>query len=89
MTLGGIAMHGVRMAEITFGERVVILGLGLLGQLAVQILKGAGCRVFGADLDPAKVQLALTLGATRAPKSQAGTSSTSCAASRKAPAPTP
>lgn len=63
VTLGGIAMHGVRMAEVTFGERIVILGLGLLGQLAVQILKGAGCRVFGADLDPAKVQLARELGA--------------------------
>lgn len=63
VTLGGIAMHGVRLAEVTFGEKIVVLGLGLLGQLAVQILKAAGCRVFGADLDPSKVELARALGA--------------------------
>src|SRR5439155_10996142 len=45
------------------GERVVVLGLGLLGQLAVQILEAAGCRVLGADLDPSKVALAKEHGA--------------------------
>jgi polar amino acid transport system substrate-binding protein len=62
-TLGAIALQGVRLAEPTLGESVVVIGLGLLGQLTVQLLKANGCRVFGVDLDPAKVELARTLGA--------------------------
>lgn len=62
-TLGAIALQGVRLAEPTLGESVVVIGLGLLGQLAVQLLKANGCRVFGLDLDPARVKLALELGA--------------------------
>jgi len=63
VTLGGIAIHGVRLAEPTFGERVVVLGLGLLGLIAVQVLKAAGCKVLGADVDPDKVRRAIELGA--------------------------
>lgn len=63
VTLGGIAMHGVRMAKPELGESVLVLGLGLIGQLAVQILKAAGCRVLGADPVPAKVRMALDHGA--------------------------
>jgi polar amino acid transport system substrate-binding protein len=62
-TLGAIALQGVRLAEPTLGESVVVIGLGLLGQIAVQLLKANGCRVFGIDLDPAKVELARELGA--------------------------
>src|SRR4028119_1679686 len=62
-TLGAIALQGVRLAEPTLGEFVVVIGLGLLGQLTVQLLKANGCRVFGIDLDPAKIELARTLGA--------------------------
>ncbi|HEY0100940.1 MAG TPA: bi-domain-containing oxidoreductase [Pyrinomonadaceae bacterium] len=62
-TLGAIALQGVRLAELTLGESVVVIGLGLLGQLTVQLLKANGCRVFGIDLDPSKVELARTLGA--------------------------
>jgi predicted dehydrogenase/threonine dehydrogenase-like Zn-dependent dehydrogenase len=62
-TLGAIALQGVRLAEPTLGESVVVIGLGLLGQLTVQLLKANGCRVFGVDLDPVKVELARTLGA--------------------------
>ena len=62
-TLGAIALQGVRLAEPTLGEAVVVIGLGLLGQLTVQLLKANGCRVFGIDLDPAKVELARRLGA--------------------------
>lgn len=62
-TLGAIALQGVRLAEPTLGESVVVIGLGLLGQLTVQLLKANGCRVFGLDLDSAKMQLALELGA--------------------------
>src|SRR3954453_21062506 len=61
-TLGAIALQGVRLAEPTLGESVVVIGLGLIGQLAAQLLKANGCRVFGVDLDPLKVELAKSLG---------------------------
>lgn len=62
-TLGAIALQGVRLAEPTLGEAFVVIGLGLLGQLTVQLLKANGCRVYGVDLDASKVALARTLGA--------------------------
>src|ERR1044071_4818515 len=65
-TLGAIALQGVRLAEPTLGESIVVIGLGLVGQLTVQLLKANGCRVFGLDLDPARVALALELGADKA-----------------------
>jgi predicted dehydrogenase len=63
VTLGAIAMQGVRLANLELGERVVVLGLGLVGQIALQIAKCSGARVFAYDLDPAKVALAKELGA--------------------------
>jgi predicted dehydrogenase/threonine dehydrogenase-like Zn-dependent dehydrogenase len=65
-TLGAIAMQGVRRAEPTLGERVVVIGLGLLGQLTVQILRAAGCRVLGMEPIEARRALAEELGAERA-----------------------
>src|ERR1043165_1073566 len=65
-TLGAIALQGVRLAEPTLGESVVVIGLGLVGQLTVQLLKANGCRVFGLDLDESRVSLALELGADKA-----------------------
>jgi polar amino acid transport system substrate-binding protein len=65
-TLGAIALQGVRLAEPTLGESVVVIGLGLVGQLTVQLLKANGCRVFGLDLDESRVALALELGADKA-----------------------
>ncbi|HJX92882.1 MAG TPA: bi-domain-containing oxidoreductase [Pyrinomonadaceae bacterium] len=65
-TLGAIALQGVRLAEPTLGESIVVIGLGLVGQLTVQLLKANGCRVFGLDLDPERVQLAIELGADEA-----------------------
>jgi len=62
-TLGAIALQGVRLAVPTLGESVVVIGLGLVGQLTVQLLKANGCRVFGLDLDPSRVSLARELGA--------------------------
>ena len=62
-TLGAIALHGFRLAQVQLGERVAVIGLGLLGLLAVEIANAAGCRVFGVDLDPIRVALAETLGA--------------------------
>ncbi|MCL5994964.1 MAG: bi-domain-containing oxidoreductase [Chloroflexi bacterium] len=64
VALGGIAMHAVRLATLTFGERVVVLGLGLLGQLAVQIAAAAGCHVFGLDVSTPKVAMACQHGAS-------------------------
>src|SRR5437764_4745290 len=61
-TLGAIALQVVRLADPTLGESVVVIGLGLLGQIAVQLMKASGCRVFGVDLDASKVGLASSLG---------------------------
>lgn len=65
-TLGAIAMQGVRQADVRLGETVLVIGLGLIGQLTVQLLAASGCRVLGVDLDPAMVELAATLGASDA-----------------------
>src|SRR6266550_4981407 len=65
-TVGAIALQGVRLAEPTLGESVVVIGLGLVGQLTVQLLKANGCRVFGLDLDASRVALAVKLGADAA-----------------------
>jgi predicted dehydrogenase/threonine dehydrogenase-like Zn-dependent dehydrogenase len=62
-TLGAIALQGVRLTEPTLGESVVVMGLGLIGQLAVQLLKANGCRVFGIDPDENKIRLAQQIGA--------------------------
>jgi len=62
-TVGAIALQGVRMASPTLGETVAVVGLGLVGQLTVQILKAAGCSVIGIDLDSHSVALAKSLGA--------------------------
>jgi predicted dehydrogenase/threonine dehydrogenase-like Zn-dependent dehydrogenase len=62
VTLGAIALQGVRRAQPTLGESFVVIGLGLLGQLTVQMLKANGCRTIGVDLDPARIALARQLG---------------------------
>ncbi len=64
--LGIIALNGIRLAKLTFGESVAVVGLGLLGLISVQILKAYGCRVIGTDLDPAKIELVARLGADTA-----------------------
>lgn len=65
-TLGAIALQGVRLAEVRLGEVVTVIGLGLVGQLAVQLLKAAGCLVIGLDLRPERADLATQLGADAA-----------------------
>ena len=62
-TLGAIALQGVRLVNPTLGESVVVIGLGLVGQLSAQLLQANGCRVFGIDLDSSRVDLARQLGA--------------------------
>ena len=63
VTLGAIALQGVRRAVPTLGETFVVVGLGILGQLTVQLLRANGCRVIGVDLDPARAALAQEFGA--------------------------
>lgn len=70
VTLGSIAMQGVRQANIKLGEKVAVIGLGLLGQITVQLLKASGCEVIGADLETKKLELAGQLGADLAVKSE-------------------
>ena len=65
-TVGAIALQGVRQAALTLGERVAVIGLGLLGQLTVQLCKANGCAVIGSDIDSAKMELAVRLGADKA-----------------------
>lgn len=62
-TLGAVALHGVRTSEAKLGDLVAVIGLGLLGQLTVQLLKAAGCRVVGLDPDSARSDLARQMGA--------------------------
>lgn len=62
-TLGAIALHGVRNLNPKLGEWVAVLGVGLLGQLAVQFLSLAGCRVIALDYVPDRLDLAVKIGA--------------------------
>ena len=61
--LGAIALQGIRLAQPTLGETVVVTGLGLIGLVAVQLLRAHGCRVLGLDFDPARLALARRFGA--------------------------
>ncbi len=71
-TLGAVALHGVRNSDAKLGDVVAVIGLGLLGQLTVQILKAAGCCVLGMDISPDRADLALRLGADAVSASAAG-----------------
>ncbi|KAA6211557.1 bi-domain-containing oxidoreductase [Streptomyces filamentosus] len=62
-TVGAIALQGVRQGGPQLGEVALVIGLGLIGQLVVQLLAAAGVRVVGADPDPARCALAEGLGA--------------------------
>ncbi len=61
-TIASIALHGFRLAETELGERVAVIGLGLIGQIAVQLAKAAGCRVLGMDPVSDRCRLAEELG---------------------------
>jgi predicted dehydrogenase/threonine dehydrogenase-like Zn-dependent dehydrogenase len=62
-TVGAVALHGVRIGDAKLGDIVAVIGLGLLGQLTVQILKAAGCCVLGMDVSADRADLVLRLGA--------------------------
>jgi predicted dehydrogenase/threonine dehydrogenase-like Zn-dependent dehydrogenase len=70
-TLGAIALHGFRLSGAMLGERVVVIGLGLLGLMAVQIAKAAGCQVLGIDLDQARIQFCQDLNVAAVTRQQA------------------
>ncbi|MGH7450402.1 MAG: bi-domain-containing oxidoreductase [bacterium] len=61
-TIGAIAMQSVRQAEAQLGERVAVIGLGLIGLLVVQILKVAGCQVVGIEINPRNLEMGKKLG---------------------------
>src|ERR1700722_1020138 len=56
-TVGSVALHGVRTADAKLGDIVAVIGLGLLGQVTVQILKAAGCCVLGMDISAERANL--------------------------------
>ncbi|MGV3484948.1 MAG: zinc-dependent alcohol dehydrogenase, partial [Planctomycetaceae bacterium] len=64
--IGAIALQGVRLSKATLGDTALVIGLGLVGQLAVGLLAAAGCRVLGTDPDPEKCKMALQSGASLA-----------------------
>jgi Zinc-binding dehydrogenase len=78
VTLGAIALQGVRQSQPTLGERIVVLGLGLLGLLTVQLLKANGCRVFGFDPARHRAELARQLGADAAQHGRSSTYACRC-----------
>ncbi|MBX2997188.1 MAG: bi-domain-containing oxidoreductase [Caldilineaceae bacterium] len=61
--LAAVGLQGIRLVNPTLGERVVVVGLGLLGLMTVQMLLANGCQVLGIDLDSQKCALARQLGA--------------------------
>jgi predicted dehydrogenase/threonine dehydrogenase-like Zn-dependent dehydrogenase len=63
VALGAIALQGIRRAGVALGDQVAVIGCGALGILAVQMLRASGCRVFAADLDARRLEMALALGA--------------------------
>jgi polar amino acid transport system substrate-binding protein len=65
-TLCAIALQGLRVADLRIGEVAGVIGLGLLGQITIQLLKASGCTAIGIDLDPAMVGKAREVGADRA-----------------------
>jgi len=60
--MGAIALQGTRLLEPTFGERFAVVGLGLLGLLAVQLLRAQGCGVLAIDVDQSRCDLAAAMG---------------------------
>jgi len=61
--IGAIALQGIRLLQPTLGEAIVVTGLGLIGLVAVQLLRAHGCRVMGIDYDPGRVHTARQMGA--------------------------
>jgi len=69
-TVGAVTLHGIRTGNAKLGDVIAVIGLGLLGQLTIQALKAAGCRVIGLDLQPSRADLARRLAADFASTSE-------------------
>lgn len=65
-TVGSVALHGLRLAQIQIGESVAIIGLGLIGQIAAQLARAAGCRVIGCDMSAHRCRLLRDIGVVAA-----------------------
>ena len=65
-TLGSIAMQAIRRAKVELGDTVLVIGLGLVGQLVNQLLQLSGCRVIGSDLSEKKLEVAKEFGLKKA-----------------------
>ncbi len=61
--LAAVGLQGIRLAQPTLGECFVVTGLGLIGLITLQLLRAQGCRVMGVDVDPARLELAVSMGA--------------------------
>lgn len=66
VVLAAIGLQGIRLAELTLGEEVVVVGLGAIGLLTVQMLRAHGCRVMAVDVQEDRLKLARQFGATTA-----------------------
>jgi predicted dehydrogenase/threonine dehydrogenase-like Zn-dependent dehydrogenase len=62
--IGAIALQGIRLLDPTFGETVVVMGLGLIGLITAELLTANGCRVIGIDMDKEKLKIAQSKGIT-------------------------
>ena len=62
-TVGAIALHSLRRGRVSLGDRVAVIGLGLVGLLAMQLARAAGARVLATDVDPEACRVARRLGA--------------------------
>lgn len=60
--IASIALQGIRLFQPTLGEKVVVIGLGLIGQITIEFLKANGCEAIGVDIDNGKVELARSNG---------------------------
>lgn len=61
-TVGSIAVQGLRQADVSFGDRVLVIGLGLIGQMTAQLARASGCIVAGADVSEEQVARAVRSG---------------------------
>jgi predicted dehydrogenase len=57
-TIGAVALHAIRLADAEIGGRVAVIGCGLVGQLALRLLRATGAETFALDIDPRRVELA-------------------------------
>ena len=64
-TMAAIALHGVRLCELRLGDVAAVVGLGLVGQMTLDLLRSAGCVALGQDPDPSRVELARAGGVLR------------------------